>query len=77
MELHINIDDDKFKLDSGLFQKMVFMHNALQEGWTIRKKNDSYIFTKKHEGKKEIFLDSYLSTFMKSNFDVNKLLSSS
>jgi len=30
---------------------------------------------KNHEGKKEIFLESYLSTFMNDNLDINKILS--
>jgi hypothetical protein len=34
------------------------------------------VFSKNHEGKKEIFLDSYLQKFMKSNMDINKILSS-
>jgi hypothetical protein len=77
MDLHINIDNNNVEIDACLFQKMAFVHNALQDGWTVKKKNDFYVFTKKHEGKKEILLDSYLSSFMKSNVDVNKLLSSS
>ena len=53
---------------------MVFVFNAINDGWTIKKRNDSYIFIKNHEGKKEIFHDSYLATFMKDNFDMSKLL---
>ena len=33
---------------------MVFLYNALDNGWSIKKKQNSYIFTKNHEGKKEI-----------------------
>ena len=54
---------------------MVFLFNALDSGWCIKKKKDSYIFTKNHEGKKEIFNEEYLSIFMKDNSDINKLLS--
>jgi hypothetical protein len=48
--------------------KMSFIYNALENGWTIKKHNDSYVFTKKHEGKKEMLSEDYLSTFMKDNF---------
>lgn len=81
MELRLNLDSlkdlesEKFKIDSIKFQKMVLLFNALEDGWNIKKKNESYIFTKNHEGKKEVLQDSYLLRFMKSNFDVNKLLS--
>ena len=54
---------------------MLLLYNALEEGWSIKKKKDSFIFSKKHEGKKEIFLDSYLVQFMNSNLDMSKLFS--
>ena len=53
---------------------LAFFYNSLEDGWTITKNNDSYIFIKKHEGKKEIFSDTYLKRFMEDNFDINKIL---
>jgi len=41
--------------------------NALEKGWAIKKAQESYIFTKKHENKKEIFQENYLEEFIKSN----------
>ena len=52
---------------------MVFIYNALENGWTINKKEDFYIFNKKHEGKKEVLLDNYLRRFMVNNFDINNV----
>jgi hypothetical protein len=80
MDIKINIDclkdlENNLKIDGKKFQKMVLLYNALEEGWTIKKKNNSYIFSKNHEGKKEIISDSYLLRFMKTNFDVNKVIS--
>ena len=40
-----------------------------------KKKQECYVFTKKHEGKREILHDSYLLTFMKTNLDINKIIS--
>jgi hypothetical protein len=51
------------------FYKMVFIMNALNDGWKIYKKEDEYIFTKKHEGKREIFKREYLETFIYSNLE--------
>jgi hypothetical protein len=62
-----NIDDIKFK-------KMIFVYNALENGWTSTKKENSYIFKKLHEGKKEIFLDNYLKRFVEENFDINNFI---
>lgn len=80
MDIKINVDsffdseNKKIKLDNVLLKKMFFLFNALEDGWTIKKRNESYIFIKKHEGKREIFDDNYLSTFMKNNFDINKFI---
>ena len=38
-----NLDVDYIKL-----QKMAFIYNAIQSGWTVKLNQDSYIFTKKH-----------------------------
>lgn len=48
-------------------QKMIFIHNALEKGWIVKKNNNLYIFTKKHENKKELYLDNYLKKFIKEN----------
>ena len=76
MDIKINIDkyleNNKIKLDNNTFQKMVFVFNALDDGWSIRKQNNSFIFKKNHEGKREIFDEAYLETFMKAHFDMNK-----
>ncbi len=48
-------------------QKMLFINNALLDGWTVTMKNDKYIFTKKHEGRKEVLSDAYLKTFIERN----------
>jgi hypothetical protein len=55
------------QLDKKQIQKMIFIANALEKGWTVKKSNDSYIFTKKHENKREIFQENYLESFVFSN----------
>jgi hypothetical protein len=78
MDIDIKITNNEKQLDLEIdkikFQKMVFLYNALDNGWSIKKRNNSYIFTKNHEGKREIFEASYLSIFMKENADINKIL---
>ena len=54
-------------IDYITLQKMKFLYNALDSGWTIVKKEDKYIFNKKHEGEKEIYLESYLQDFIINN----------
>lgn len=74
MDKNISIKtSEKLSIDYITLQKMAFLYNTLERGWTIKKNNDKYIFTKKHEGEKEIMLDSYLRRFVEENFDINKL----
>ena len=58
-------------IDYITLQKMKFLYNALEGGWTVVKKEDKYIFNKKHEGEKEIYLDSYLQQFILDNMNNN------
>jgi hypothetical protein len=80
MELNISLDclrdleKDKLKIDAIKFQKMLLLFNAIEDGWTIKKRNHSYVFSKNHEGKKEVLDESYLQKFMRSNFDLNSII---
>jgi hypothetical protein len=96
------------EIDSIILKKMVFVYNAIENGWTVSKtteglsktteglsktteglsktteglsettkergRDHSFVFQKKHEGKKEVYLDSFLMNFMRENCDVKKLL---
>ena len=81
MDIKINLDSLKdlensnFKIDAIKFQKMLLLYNSIEQGWSVKKQNNSYVFSKKHEGKKEILEDTYLLKFMKTNLDFNKIVS--
>jgi hypothetical protein len=62
---------DSSQVSKPTFQKMLFIINALEQGWAVRKNNDTYIFTKKHENRQEIFQENYLETFVASNLATN------
>jgi predicted transposase YbfD/YdcC len=81
MDIKINLDSLKdlensnFKIDAIKFQKMLLLYNSIEQGWSVKKQNNSYVFSKKHEGKKEVLEDTYLLKFMKTNLDFNKIIS--
>jgi hypothetical protein len=50
------------------FQKMMFLTNAVEQGWTVKKSTDKYVFTKKHENRIEYFDEKYLENFLVTNF---------
>ncbi len=73
MDIEFNVTTNN--IDSITMKKMAFFYNALDDGWTIKKmKGDKYLFTKNHEGKKQVFMDSYLTEFIKSNMDISNLV---
>jgi len=71
MELEIILNESnvstKLNIDNINIQKMLFIFNALEDGWSIKKSNETYIFRKKHEEKVEYFSDSYLKDFIKNH----------
>ena len=64
--------NDNIKIDKLQFQKMVFIMNALDTGWSVKKNGDSYVFMKKHENKREVFMEKYLENFIISNMKLDK-----
>ena len=72
MDIHIKIPE-KIDVDNFILQKMVFIYNALENGWDIKKSNEKYIFLKNHEQKKEVYLDSYLRKFLETNISINNI----
>ena len=81
MDLKINLEslkdleNENVKVDVIKFQKMILLFNSIEQGWSVKKRNDSYVFSKNHEGKKEVLEESYLKKFMKTNLDLNKIFS--
>jgi hypothetical protein len=79
MELFINKNmNEELKPEVDLeinylnFKKICFIYNAIENGWTVTKNKSKYIFTKKHEGKKEVYLESYLQKFIEKNIGLEK-----
>ena len=79
MDLKFNLESFKdleamnIKVDVIKFQKMMLVFNAIEQGWSVKKRGDSFVFTKSHEGKKEVLEDSYLLKFMKTNLDLHTI----
>lgn len=79
MDLHIKLDTknknkNNITIDNVQFKKMTLIYNAINEGWSVKMNNNSYIFSKDHNEDKKIFSDEYLTTFIKENFDMNKIV---
>ena len=72
---NILIDKEEItNIDLIKLQKMTLLYNALEKGWAIKKSGDCYVFKKKHNNEKEVYLESYLKRFMVDNLDINQIL---
>jgi hypothetical protein len=65
----INTNFDK--IDPKTLQKMVFIYNSVETGWKVKKRENRYIFEKRHGNKKEVFMDDYLEKFVVENASLN------
>ena len=55
MDIEIKIEDKQLEIDKLKFQKMVFLFNALDNGWSIKKKKCFiYIYKKPRRKKRNI-----------------------
>lgn len=61
------MDNDFIKCDVKTFKKINFLYNALEHGWSIKKQDDCYIFSKKHQNRREVFSNDYLENFVNEN----------
>ena len=73
MQCEFNLQS-QLNIENKKLSKMIFLFNALENGWAIKKRDNNFLFRKKHEGKKEIFSDKYLSRFLKENLDFNQFI---
>ena len=57
------------QLDKKSIKKMLFIMHALDKGWSVKKIKESFIFTKKHENRREVFMENYLEQFILENME--------
>jgi hypothetical protein len=54
-------------LPSNEINKLSFIYNALEKGWSVKKKGKYYIFSRKHNNELKYFKPSYIYDFVQSN----------
>jgi len=69
-----DLENENIRVDVIKFKKMLLFFNSIEQGWSVKKRNNSYVFAKNHEGKKEVLEDIYLTKFMSDNLDINRIL---
>ena len=56
------------------YQRMKFILNAIDTGWSVKKVDENYIFSKKPEGKREVFMADYLEKFIDQNMKLDNIM---
>ena len=72
MELNVTMAADDLNIEFIELQQMRFINNAIDAGWAVKKRENKYIFSKKHENKKEVYLETYLQQFIEENLATTK-----
>ena len=54
------------------YYKMRFIFNAIEQGWSEKKRDNLYIFKTKHNNKEEVFNEDYLEEFVMKNMNLNE-----
>ncbi len=75
MELNVTMAPTDLTVGFIELQKLYFINNAIDAGWAVKKRNERYIFSKKHENKKEVYLETYLQKFIEENLTVKTRVS--
>ena len=73
IDLKFDIPTD-INIDLVKLQQLSFIYNAIDAGWSVKKRDNKYIFSKKHEGKKEVYLETYLLKFVESNLNLKNIV---
>jgi len=70
--LTCNNKSQKLNIDNLQIQKMLFIYNALENGWNVEKEEDKFFFKKPHEDNKKYFTDEYLKEFIQTQLSILK-----
>ena len=73
IDLKFDIPTD-INIDLIKLQQISFIYNAIDAGWSVKKRENKYIFSKKHEGKKEVYLETYLQKFVEANLNLKNIV---
>jgi len=73
IDLKFDIPTD-INIDLVKLQQLSFIYNAIDAGWSVKKRENKYIFSKKHEGKKEVYLETYLRKFVEANLNLKNIV---
>lgn len=73
--VEIDVKNGTMSVEHPSVKKMVFVMNALEQGWTVKKRKNKFIFKKKHHGNKEVWKEDYLDNFIETNMNPNTFFS--
>ena len=65
------IDLNNHRRDSKEMSKMMFIFNAIEDGWTVKKNKSSYIFSKHKSKEKQVFTEEFLCQFIAKYFNLS------
>lgn len=72
--MNCKIDNIEFNITEKKMKQMIFIFNAIENGWVVKKQGERFFFNKKHEGRSEIYNDAFIDTFINKNADLTQFI---
>ena len=66
----MDIESNKNSLNNKDFSKIIFIFNAIEDGWSVKKKDGKYIFSKHKSKEKRVYHDKFLEEFVNKYFNL-------
>jgi hypothetical protein len=66
--IKITNPQNNYFINNKKFRKMWFINNAIDNGWSVNKQNNSIIFSKKHNNDYSVLKEQYITDFIKEQF---------
>ena len=68
MNIQLKINNVDLNVDAKQLHKMIFIYNALENEWKLKKIGNKYFCSKRHKGDKHVYQAGYLKEFLLDNF---------
>lgn len=57
-------------IDPKFQRKLIFIYNCLDDGWCVKKKDQKFIFFKKHNKSNKYYKKKYINEFVETNLEL-------
>ena len=68
------IENIEIDITTKKLKQMIFIFNAIENGWNVNKRGENYVFKKKHENKRMVYDDNFIENFISKNCNITEFI---